>query len=75
LRDETAHPITVTAGTNQLVGLDPERVAAESRKILRGEGKLGRPPATWDGKAAERIVSVLAAGAPAWSLDEALSEP
>ena len=70
LRDETERPITVSEGTNLVVGLDPERVAVESRKILRGEGKSGRTPALWDGKAAERIVAVLAQGPPAWSLDE-----
>jgi UDP-N-acetylglucosamine 2-epimerase (non-hydrolysing) len=69
LTDETAHPITVGEGTNLVVGLDPQRVAAESRKILRGEAKSGRTPARWDGQAAERIVAVLAQGPPSWSLD------
>jgi UDP-N-acetylglucosamine 2-epimerase (non-hydrolysing) len=62
LRAETERPITVTEGTNVVVGVDPERVASESRKILRGGGKIGRIPALWDGLAAERIVAVLAAG-------------
>jgi len=75
LSDQTARAITVSEGTNLVVGRDPERIAAEIRKILRGEGKSGGPPATWDGPAAERILAVLAAGAPAWDLDEALSEP
>jgi UDP-N-acetylglucosamine 2-epimerase (non-hydrolysing) len=64
LRGETERPITVSEGTNLVVGLDPERVGAESRKILRGEGKSGRIPALWDGRAAERIVAVLARGRP-----------
>jgi UDP-N-acetylglucosamine 2-epimerase (non-hydrolysing) len=34
-------------------------ILAETRKILRGEGKQGRRPHLWDGKAAERIVDVL----------------
>lgn len=46
--------------SNVLVGTDPVRIVAEVRKVLRGEGKLGRRPHLWDGKAAERIVEVLA---------------
>jgi UDP-N-acetylglucosamine 2-epimerase (non-hydrolysing) len=41
----------------------PKEIAAaillEARKILRGEGKQGRRPHLWDGRAAERIVDVL----------------
>jgi UDP-N-acetylglucosamine 2-epimerase (non-hydrolysing) len=74
LRDETERPITVSEGTNLVVGLDAERVVVESRKILRGEGKSGRTPAMWDGKTAERIVAVLAQGPPAWNLDDAGTE-
>ena len=47
-------------GSNVLVGTDPIRILDEVRKILRGEGKQGRRPNMWDGKAAERIVRVLA---------------
>jgi UDP-N-acetylglucosamine 2-epimerase (non-hydrolysing) len=42
-----------------LVGTDPARIVAEAQKVLRGEGKQGRRPHLWDGKAAERIVAVL----------------
>jgi len=60
LREETERPITVSEGTNIVVGLDAEQIAAESRKIIRGEGKTGRLPELWDGHTAERIVAVLA---------------
>lgn len=60
IRENTERPITVDEGTNLLVGTDPIRIVAETRKILRGEGKQGRRPALWDGAAAERIVAVLA---------------
>ena len=60
IRENTERPITVEEGSNVLVGTDPVRIVAEVRKILRGEGKQGRRPNMWDGKAAERIVRVLA---------------
>ncbi len=60
IRENTERPITVDEGSNVLVGTDPERIVAETRKVLRGEGKHGRRPHLWDGKAAERIVEVLA---------------
>lgn len=60
LRDETERPITVSEGTNIVVGLDAEKILAECQKILRGEGKSGRAmPELWDGHAAERLVQVL----------------
>ena len=60
IRENTERPITVDEGTNVLAGTDPARIVAEARKVLRGEGKLGRKPHLWDGRAAERIVAVLA---------------
>ena len=60
IRDNTERPVTVDEGSNVLAGTDPVRIAFEARKILRGEGKRGTRPHLWDGKAAERIVAVLA---------------
>jgi UDP-N-acetylglucosamine 2-epimerase (non-hydrolysing) len=60
IRDNTERPITVDEGTNVLAGTDPARIALETRKVLRGEGKQGKRPRLWDGKAAERIVAILA---------------
>lgn len=59
VRENTERPITVEQGTNVLAGTDPETVASEAFKILKGQGKSGRRPDMWDGKAAERIVAVL----------------
>ena len=61
IRENTERPVTVDEGSNVLVGTDPARIVAEARKVLKGEGKQGRRPHLWDGKAAERIVAVLAA--------------
>jgi UDP-N-acetylglucosamine 2-epimerase (non-hydrolysing) len=62
IRENTERPVTVDEGSNVLVGTDPEKIMLEARKVLRGEGKQGRRPHLWDGKAAERIVDVLARG-------------
>jgi UDP-N-acetylglucosamine 2-epimerase (non-hydrolysing) len=60
IRENTERPVTVEEGSNVLAGTDPEKIMLEARKVLRGEGKQGRRPHLWDGKAAERIVEVLA---------------
>jgi UDP-N-acetylglucosamine 2-epimerase (non-hydrolysing) len=59
IRENTERPVTVDEGSNVLAGTDPEKIMLEARKVLRGEGKQGRRPHLWDGKAAERIVDVL----------------
>ncbi|MES2901035.1 MAG: UDP-N-acetylglucosamine 2-epimerase (non-hydrolyzing) [Pseudomonadota bacterium] len=59
IRENTERPVTVDEGSNVLAGTDPARIVAEAKKVLRGEGKQGRRPHLWDGKAAERIVAVL----------------
>ena len=55
----TARPVTVTRGTNLVIGSKAEAIIEESKKILIGKVKKGRSPDLWDGKAAERIVEVL----------------
>jgi len=59
LRDITERPVTISQGTNTLVGDDTQRIIAETFKILDGEGKRGTCPEFWDGKTAERIVGIL----------------
>jgi len=59
LRENTERPITVTEGTNTIVGSDPERIMACFRDVMRGGGKAGRVPELWDGQAAERIARVI----------------
>jgi UDP-N-acetylglucosamine 2-epimerase (non-hydrolysing) len=60
MRENTERPITVSEGTNTLAGTDPAAIRAEVKKLLAGETKRGRVPQLWDGRAAERIVAVLA---------------
>jgi UDP-N-acetylglucosamine 2-epimerase (non-hydrolysing) len=59
LRHNTERPVTITEGTNTLVGTDPGKIVSEARKILTNGGKTGRVPKYWDGRAAERIVECL----------------
>lgn len=58
-RENTERPITVTEGTNQLIGLDPLRLAGALDALLHGPPAPARVPELWDGRAAERILDVL----------------
>jgi UDP-N-acetylglucosamine 2-epimerase (non-hydrolysing) len=59
LRDNTERPVTVRAGTNTLLGLDPARIADIPAAISRfGDTEWTTPPG-WDGHAAERLARVL----------------
>ncbi|HRI68183.1 MAG TPA: UDP-N-acetylglucosamine 2-epimerase (non-hydrolyzing) [Polyangium sp.] len=59
MRENTERPITVTEGTNTLVGLDLDRIEHEMDVILSGQGKRGRVPEGWDGQTGERIASAI----------------
>lgn len=59
LRENTERPVTISEGTNQLIGTDPSKIRSAAQEILAGKGKPGRIPPFWDGHAAERIVAVL----------------
>jgi UDP-N-acetylglucosamine 2-epimerase (non-hydrolysing) len=60
LRANTERPITVSMGTNVLLGLAPERIAEVPSLLAAAAGKESRVPPLWDGKASERIADVLA---------------
>ena len=59
LRNNTERPITVTEGTNQIVGLEPARIEQAALRILTGRFEPGRIPRLWDGQSARRIVRIL----------------
>lgn len=60
MRENTERPITVTLGTNQLIGRDTELMKSEARAILSGRAITGTVPPLWDGHAAERIADHVA---------------
>jgi UDP-N-acetylglucosamine 2-epimerase (non-hydrolysing) len=59
LRHNTERPVTVTRGTNRIVGTEPDAIYESWRKVAEGAWPAGELPELWDGKAAGRIVRVL----------------
>ena len=63
VRENTERPITISMGTNVLVGRDRKKLSAELSRILEGKAKKGTVPPLWDGKTGERIADVITQGA------------
>jgi UDP-N-acetylglucosamine 2-epimerase (non-hydrolysing) len=61
LRHNTERPVTVTRGTNRIVGTDPDAIYQSWRTLATGKWPAGELPELWDGKAAGRIVRLLVA--------------
>jgi UDP-N-acetylglucosamine 2-epimerase (non-hydrolysing) len=59
LRTNTERPITVSHGTNVLVGQDVDKLRRELGKIMEGSTKSHTIPPLWDGHAGERIAQIL----------------
>jgi UDP-N-acetylglucosamine 2-epimerase (non-hydrolysing) len=59
VRKNTERPITVTTGTNKLVGQDMNLLKKEVDRILAEPAKKGSVPPLWDGKASKRIAAVV----------------
>ena len=57
LRENTERPVTVTEGSNYLIGTNPEKILETVGQILDGKGKVSSIPKLWDGKTGSRIVS------------------
>jgi UDP-N-acetylglucosamine 2-epimerase (non-hydrolysing) len=64
LREHTERPITVTQGTNRVVGTQTDAIVDGVRAALSLGPLTKQVPDGWDGKAAERIVEVLTTTAP-----------
>ncbi len=59
LRDSTERPVTVTEGTNTIVGTDPKGIEEAIHRLRSSPPSKGSRPALWDGGAAIRIVDIL----------------
>ncbi|TNE55988.1 MAG: UDP-N-acetylglucosamine 2-epimerase (non-hydrolyzing) [Bacteroidetes bacterium] len=59
LRENTERPVTITEGTNELVGADRDKILEHFRTIMSGNWKRGGIPELWDGQSAQRIVDFI----------------
>lgn len=59
LRDSTERPETVTIGTNEMVGTNPDNIVSFIQKMVLGDWKKGGIPELWDGQTSERIVRIV----------------
>jgi UDP-N-acetylglucosamine 2-epimerase (non-hydrolysing) len=59
VRSNTERPVTVTMGTNVLVGQDRDKLISELENVLNGNAKRGSVPPMWDGHAGERIAEII----------------
>jgi UDP-N-acetylglucosamine 2-epimerase (non-hydrolysing) len=59
LRFNTERPVTLTQGTNQLVGNKKEKILEAAGKVFAGKIQEGRTPDLWDGGAADRITDIV----------------
>lgn len=59
LRKNTERPITITHGTNIIVGNNRNNILKESKKIISGKTKEGKVLRYWDGRTAKRIIEIL----------------
>lgn len=59
LRQGTERPVTVTQGTNVIVGLDVDKITRAVETVMAGHARPGRIPPGWDGHAGERIADAI----------------
>ena len=58
-RENTERPVTITRGTNRLIGTEPNNILLQIQKTLQSPEPAGDGPPLWDGRAGERIAAVL----------------
>lgn len=80
LRENTERPVTVTIGSNLLIGRDTDRLVREVKSLLEGNRRFGQIPHLWDGRAAQRIASIIDSIAPSrpgsgWAPDDRTFPP
>ena len=58
MRENTERPVTITEGTNILVGRDRKMILETVTTILTDKIRHSQIPRFWDGKTAERLVKI-----------------
>jgi UDP-N-acetylglucosamine 2-epimerase (non-hydrolysing) len=59
LRESTERPVTVTSGTNHVIGTDPDRFVAAALSLLERSSGPSAIPELWDGGAGVRLIDHL----------------
>jgi len=59
VRENTERPVTLTQGTNTLVGTDPVKIVSEYKRCRAAKASQPPVPEKWDGQAAQRIAAIL----------------
>jgi UDP-N-acetylglucosamine 2-epimerase (non-hydrolysing) len=59
VRENTERPITVIEGSNEIVGLDMDKLLNLTNKALKNQWKESKIPVFWDGKTSQRVLKVL----------------
>ncbi len=59
VRENTERPVTITEGTNVLIGQDMARLQKEVERVLDGNARTGGRPDLWDGGAGDRIAQIV----------------
>jgi len=59
LRENTERPVTVTMGTNVLVGNDMEKLLHLAGDAIGGKWKEGKIPDLWDGQVSKRCIAAI----------------
>ena len=59
LRNETERPITVSQGTNKVIGVDTENIIYEINATIKSKLSKGKEIKFWDGKTSQRIFKEL----------------
>ncbi|MDO8548063.1 MAG: UDP-N-acetylglucosamine 2-epimerase (non-hydrolyzing) [bacterium] len=59
MRPNTERPVTITMGTNTLVGNNFKLLNKKIGEVLKGKYKKGKVPPRWDGRAAQRIAKII----------------
>lgn len=59
VRENTERPVTLTEGSNELVGFDMEKLLYYSHKAINNQWKESKIPVYWDGNTAVRVIDII----------------